>query len=208
MSRAISLGCIVVVAVIIGTGAGVWISSGLGFAESPARDNTGGICVYSNHDALTQSATAEKANANLQHLAQQIKDQIESRKEQLEKERREFQAKASDMDSAEHEEQTKALQKKQHALLQQTNLLAARLRYTQTTIRKQIDKVIEPLVKQAFEASDCHILLKSEAVLARHQVHDLTPAVTKALDAKVTSIHFKLLSLPSQKADQHETEKG
>src|SRR5699024_7811646 len=129
------------------------------------------VCVYSNSTAIARSKAGKSVVARLRQLAEQ--------------------AQASEKDKSQDKDKTKDKQ-----------TLNARLDHTRATVMGRINsKIVTPLVKKAYQANHCTVLLKTDATFWASKSADLTPIITRALDKKVTKVRFDLLPVPARKSN-------
>lgn len=136
-----------------------------------------GICTYSNNAVLTQSKAGKSATARLQDFARQIQAKLQADRKQVD---------TKDQKAVAHYNRER-------------KVLNARLQYTKNVVTSRLNKLITPLVNDAYDSRSCTVLLDASSVLRGDQARALTADVTQALDKKVSNVNFELLQLPQNK---------
>ena len=151
-----------------------------------------GLCVVDLDQVVANSTVGIYVQTRLQQISQQVNAELQGEKTAIDND-----AKTLDGQRASIDENT--LQQRGLALQQRANTLQRKLqlreRELQVTEQKAVGRVIqesEPLMRQAYQAKACSILLQHGAVLGGffNASMDLTPAVTTALNAKITQFAF------------------
>jgi outer membrane protein len=165
-------------------------------AAAPAPIASGppitGLCVVDLDQVVANSTVGKYVQTRLQQISQQVNAELQGEKTAIDND-----AKTLDGQRASIDENT--LQQRGLALQQRANTLQRKLqlreRELQVTEQKAVGRVIqesEPLMRQAYQAKACSILLQHGAVLGGffNPAMDLTPAVTTALNGKITQFAF------------------
>lgn len=170
--------------------------------ESLSETSVSGVCMLSRGAVLANSKVGQAADARLQQLAQQAGSELESTGKALDQSIKQFRAKAESLSESERTSQQQELQRRLQAFQQKERKLSARVRLTRAKAMEQIGTAIDPLISDIYLQRDCGILLDRDNVLGGNVSNDLTPAVTQALDNKMTTISFDLAPLPQQQSSQ------
>lgn len=159
-----------------------------------------GVCMLSRGAVLGQSQVGQAADRRLKQLVQQADSQLKAEQQPLSTAVQAFQKDAKSMDDATRQSKQKALQQRLQAFQQKKQKLSVRVRITRSNAMKRIGKAIDPVVASVYKQRDCGILLDRDTVLGGNKANDLTAAVIKGLNAKMSTISFNLAPYPQQKA--------
>lgn len=160
-----------------------------------------GVCMLSRGAVLGQSKVGQAADRRLKQLVQQAQSQLEAEQKPLSTAVQAFQKDAKSMDDATRQSKQKALQQRLQAFQQKKQKLNVRVRATRAKAMKRIGAAIDPVVANVYKQRSCGILLDRDTVLGGNKTNDLTAAVIKGLNAKMSTISFNLAPYP-QKAAQ------
>ncbi|MBS0331423.1 MAG: OmpH family outer membrane protein, partial [Proteobacteria bacterium] len=122
----------------------------------------------------------------------QVNAELQGEKSQIDTEAKALDGQRASLDQNTFEQRGLALRQRADALNRKLQL---RERELQVTEQKAVGRVIqesEPLMRQAYQAKNCSILLQHGAVLGGfyNSAMDLTPAVTTALNGKIQQFAF------------------
>ena len=157
-----------------------------------------GMCVYSNTSALEGSAVGRAYAVRMQQLQAQAAAEISGQQSQLQTDEKALVAKRSTLNQEQFAQQAQPLQAREQALNQTADVRTRDLRYTAAHQQQRLSVVLEPLVRTAYEAHHCSLLLNGDTVMARNRDMDLTPEVISALNARMTTITFDRETAPAQ----------
>lgn len=200
--RILNIVIVIVMSAAFGVVAGVaMVTQSVPVEAAPDENVSPRICMFSRDNVLQQSVVGQKGGKRLQELTQEAQQVIASDRKSLAEDIEAFNDKGDMLEGSERQSQGKALQQRQGTLKQEAQQLDARIRYTRAVVTKRINDEINPLLDESYKDHGCSILLARGAVLKGNRDNDLTADVTKALNAKVTTISFDLLALPKQSSD-------
>jgi Skp family chaperone for outer membrane proteins len=171
-------------------------SSALAQAAAPAPVPSGppitGLCVVDLDLVVANSAVGKYVQGRLQQISAQVNAELNGEKTAIDNEAKALDGQRATVDENTFQQRGLALQQRANALQRK---LQVREREVQVTEQKAVGRVIqesEPLMRQAYQAKGCSILLQHGAVLGGffNPAMDLTPAVTTALNGKITQFAF------------------
>ena len=164
----------------------------------PQGPPVAGICVYSNTQALGSSAVGKAYAARMQQLQAQAAAEISGQQNALQTQEKALVAKRATLSQEQFAQQAQPLQTQEQALNQTADARTRDLRYTAARQQQRLAVVLEPLVRNAYVAHHCSVLLNGESVMAANNDMDLTPEVRAALNARMTTITFDRETAPAQ----------
>ncbi|HET7268260.1 MAG TPA: OmpH family outer membrane protein [Oleiagrimonas sp.] len=171
-------------------------------AQSLGDKSVPGVCMLSRGAVMSQSKVGQAADRRLKQLIQQADSQLKAKQKPLSAAVQTFRKNAESMSDSERQSEQKSLQQRLQAFQQDKQKLNVRVRITRAKAMKRIGKAIDPVVANVYKQRDCGILLDRDTVLGGNQANDLTAAVIKGLDAKMSTISFNLAPYPQQASQQ------
>jgi Skp family chaperone for outer membrane proteins len=156
-----------------------------------------GVCLLSREAVFANAAVGKAASARLKQIAEAAQTEIQM-------DAKSFQADVAKLTP----EQRKSREQELATRIQAGQAKAQqRSREIDATRAKALDRIaseIQPLVARIYKERNCGLLVDRNSVLGGNMANDLTAAVVKALDAKVTTISFNRenLALQSQPGKQ------
>ncbi|MBS0363200.1 MAG: OmpH family outer membrane protein [Proteobacteria bacterium] len=151
-----------------------------------------GLCVVDLDQVVANSTVGKYVSTRLQQISAQVNAELGGEKTQIDNDAKALDGQRASLDENTFQQRGLALQQRANGLQRK---LQVRERELQVTEQKAVGRVIqesEPLMRQAYQAKNCSILLQHGAVLGGffNQAMDLTPAVTTALNGKITQFAF------------------
>ncbi len=169
-------------------------------AEPPLPQGPGitGMCIYSNAQALGQSTVGKAYATRMQQLQAQAAAELSGQQTSLQTQEKALVAKRATLNQDQFTQQAQPLQQQEQALNQTADARTRDLRYTAARQQQRLAVVLEPLVRNAYVAHHCSVLLNGDTVMAANTDMDLTPEVRTALNARMTTITFDRETAPAQ----------
>lgn len=158
-----------------------------------------GVCLLSRAVVFATAKVGVAATARLQQLTQQAQAEIDAERAPIEADAKALQAEQATLTPAIREQRTQALAQRLRAVEQKAALRRREIEATREKAMGRIIAAMQPLVAQVYQAHGCGLLLDRTAVIGGNLANDLTPAVVKDLDAKITTISFEREALAAAK---------
>jgi Skp family chaperone for outer membrane proteins len=155
------------------------------------------VCLLSREQVLAQSMAGQAAVARLKQLGQQAQASFDAQRRKLEADAKALQSQGPTMAPAQAQHRQQQLQSRAVALQGEGGQTQRELEATRAKALATIDAAAQPIVQDVYKARGCGLLLNREAVLGGNMANDITGAVIKGLDAKMTTITFEREHLPA-----------
>ncbi|WP_091739666.1 OmpH family outer membrane protein [Phenylobacterium immobile] len=149
-----------------------------------------GLCTLSPEAVAGTSTVGKYVSTRLQQIAAQVNAELAGEKTAIDNEAKALQAAPQGGDQAALQSRLTALQTRAEAFNRKAGQREQEIQATEQKALARISTEMNPLVRQAYEAKGCAILLQREAVLMANPASDITPAVVTALNAKITQFTF------------------
>ena len=149
-----------------------------------------GMCVISYEAAIGGSTVGKYVDTRLQQIIAQVNAELNAERTSLETDAKALEAQRATLDQNTLEQRGAGLQVRANALQRKAETRNRELQATQEKAVGRIEDELSPLVRQAYEAKNCAILLQANAVLIVNPAMNITPQVTTALNAKITQFAF------------------
>lgn len=149
-----------------------------------------GMCVVSVENAIGASTVGKFVTTRLQQLVAQVNAELNAEKTSLDNDAKALDAQRATLDQTTLEQRYAALQVRGSALQRKAQL---RDREVQATEQKALNRVgteMEPMIRQAYQAKGCSILINRNSVVLANPATDITPQVITALNGKLTQFTF------------------
>ena len=157
-----------------------------------------GVCIYSNDQVLATSAVGKAFAARAQQLRAQAAAEISGEQTALQSDEKLLAGKRATLTQEQFAQQAQPLGQREQTLQQHAEQRSRELQATNQHQLQRLSEVIEPLVRTAYEAHHCSMLLNGEVIMAANPAMNISGEVTQALNAKLTTITFDRESLPTQ----------
>jgi outer membrane protein len=151
-----------------------------------------GVCVFSGDEAIGNSTVGKYVLTRLQQLQGQAGAEVNSEKTALDNDAKALDGQRATLDQNTFEQRAAAIQVRANALNRKVQLRQAELQRTQEKALGRVGDEIAPLVRSAYQAKGCSVLINKEALTLglSNPSMDLTPSVVTALNAKITQFAF------------------
>jgi Skp family chaperone for outer membrane proteins len=160
-----------------------------------------GVCLLSREQVFARSKIGQAAAARLKQLGLKAQANLEAEKRKLEAEAKAFQTQQATMQPAQAQHRQQQLQARFQAIQANAAQINREMEATRTKATGLVEEAFEPVVKTAYQAKGCGLLISREAVVGGNLGNDLTEAVVQGLDAKATTITFEREHLPPAPAE-------
>lgn len=159
-----------------------------------------GLCTLSPEAVAGTSTVGKYVSTRLQQIAAQVNAELSGEKTAIDNEAKALQAAPQGGDQAALQTRLTALQTRAEAFNRKAGQREQEIQATEQKALARISTEMNPLVRTAYEAKGCSILLQREAVLMANPASDITPDVVTALNAKITQFTFDRERLDAQAA--------
>lgn len=149
-----------------------------------------GLCVISVEGAVAGSAVGKHVQTRLQQLAQQANAELQAEQTGIQNEGKTLESQRATLDRTALEQRVASLQVRQNALERKAQQRQQELAATEQKAFGRVGQEMEPLIRQAYQAKNCGVLLNRNAVVIANPAVDITPQVVTALNAKITQFAF------------------
>lgn len=171
------------------------------FAQAPAPTQTNtpqvnhgppppGVCIISVEGAVGGSAVGRHVQTRLQQLAQQANAELQAEQTGIQNESKTLESQRATLDRTAMEQRLASLQVRANALERKAQQRQQELAATEQKAFARIGQEMEPLIRQAYQAKNCSVLLNRNAIVISNPALDITPQVVTALNAKITQFAF------------------
>ena len=151
-----------------------------------------GVCVFSGDRAIGDSTVGKFVFTRLQQLTQQASAEVSAEETALNTDAKALDGQRGTLDQNTFETRASAIQVRANALQRKVQQRNAEMQRTQEKALGRLSNELSPLVRTAYQAKACSMLINREALtldLANPSM-DITPAVVTALNAKITQFTF------------------
>lgn len=149
-----------------------------------------GLCVISVEAAIGGSAVGRHVQTRLQQLLTQVNAELNGERTTLENDARTLEGQRATLDQNTLEQRAAALQVRGNALQRKAQQREREIQVTEQKAYGRVGEEMEPLIRQAYQARSCSILVNRNSVVLASPALDLTPQVVTALNAKITQFAF------------------
>lgn len=156
-------------------------------AQGPAIP---GVCVISPEAVIGSSTVGKYVNTRLQQIVQQVQAELGGENTAIENEAKALDGQRASLDANTLEQRSAALQVRNNALQRKAQLREREVQATEQKALSRISDEMEPVIKQAYQAQKCSLLLQRSSVVIANPVMDITPQVVSGLNAKIQQFAF------------------
>jgi Skp family chaperone for outer membrane proteins len=149
-----------------------------------------GLCIVSVENAIGASTVGKYVNTRLQQLVAQVNAELNQEKTSVDNDAKALDGQRATLDQNTFEQRAAALQVRANALQRKAQ---QRDREIQATEQKAVNRVgteMEPLIRQAYQAKQCSMLINRNSIILGNPASDITQQVVTALNAKITQFAF------------------
>jgi len=157
-----------------------------------------GMCVFAQEQAVAASKVGQYAIQRLQQLDAQANADLQTQKTAIETAAQSLDGRRATLAEAAFNTEAQAITQRAQTFQQ---LVQVRMQESELTQQKALQRIgteMSPLVRDAFQAQNCSILLDRNAVLLAAPAMDITGGVVQLLDAKIQTFTIERERLPAQ----------
>lgn len=149
-----------------------------------------GLCIVSVENAIGASTVGKFVNTRLQQLVAQVNAELNAEKTALDNDAKALDGQRATLDQNTFEQRAAALQVRGNALQRKAQQRDQEIQATEQKAINRVGTEMEPLIRQAYQAKQCSILINRNSIILGNPASDITPAVVTALNAKITQFTF------------------
>ena len=149
-----------------------------------------GLCVLSYEGGIGGSTVGKFVTNRLQQLVAQTNAELNAEKASIDNDAKALDGQRATLAQDVLEQRAAALQVRANALQRKAQLRDREIQATEQKALARVGQEMEPLIRQAYQAKACSVLINRQAVILASPATDLTPQVVTALNGKVTQFAF------------------
>lgn len=149
-----------------------------------------GLCVLSYEGAVGGSTVGKYVTTRLQQLVAQVNAELNAEKTAIDNDAKALDAQRATLAQDVLEQRAAALQVRANALQRKAQLRDREIQATEQKALARVGQEMEPLIRQAYQAKTCSVLINRQAVVLASPATDITPQVVTALNGKLTQFAF------------------
>lgn len=159
-----------------------------------------GICLLAREAVIANSKVGVFATARIRQLAGEAQAEVDGERKALESEAAALQAQSAKLTPEQRAAQQKALSEKFAPIQAKASLRAREIERTRAKAVEAISVQAQPIIAAVYKERGCGLLLDRNTVLGGNYGNDLTAAVVKGLDARLTTLDIRRETLPAAPA--------
>jgi Skp family chaperone for outer membrane proteins len=149
-----------------------------------------GLCVMSVEAAIGGSTVGRFVQTRLQQLLGQVNAELNAERTTIENDARTLEGQRATLDQNTLEQRAAAIQVRGNALQRKAQQREREVQATEQKAYGRVGEEMEPLIRQAYQARACSMLVNRNSVVLANPASDITPQVVTALNAKITQFAF------------------
>lgn len=149
-----------------------------------------GLCVVSIENAIGASTVGKYVNTRLQQLVGQVNAELSAERTAIDNDAKALEGQRATLDQNALEQRAAALQVRANALQRKAQLRDREIQATEQKAFNRVGTEMEPLIRQAYQAKGCSVLLNRNSIILGNPASDITQQVVTALNAKITQFTF------------------
>ena len=170
-------------------------------AAVPADQGLGGpavpgLCLLSREAVVANAAVGKATLTRLKQITDAAQAEVDAERRPIETDAKTFQAEAPKLSAEQRKTREQALGARLQAVRVKAEQRSREIDATRAKALQRVSAELQPVVAQVYKQHGCGLLVDRNSVLGGNMDNDLTAAVIKALDAKITTISFNRESLP------------
>jgi outer membrane protein len=178
--------------------AGALASAGSVFAQASSTPSAAisngpvipGVCIFSNEQAIAESAVGKYVAQRMQQLQAQATAEVNGEKTGIETDAKALEAQRATLSADTLQQRATALNQRAQALQRKADQRSRELQATEQKALGRIATEMTPLLRTVYGQHNCGLLLDRNAVFGANPSMDTTAEVLKLLDAKITQFPF------------------
>lgn len=149
-----------------------------------------GLCVVSIENAIGASTVGKYVNTRLQQLVGQVNAELTAERTSIDNDAKALEGQRATLDQNTLEQRAAALQVRANSLQRKAQLRDREIQATEQKAFNRVGTEMEPLIRQAYQAKGCSLLVNRNSIILGNPASDITPQVVTALNAKITQFTF------------------
>lgn len=149
-----------------------------------------GVCVISIEGAVAGSTVGKYVDTRLQQIVQQVQAELGGERTAIDTEARGLEAQRATLDQNTLEQRGAALQVRANGLQRKAQQRDREVQATEQKALARVGEEMDPVIRQAYTAKNCSMLLQRTAIVLANPAMDITPQVITALNAKIQTFAF------------------
>ncbi|PZQ57256.1 MAG: outer membrane chaperone Skp [Phenylobacterium zucineum] len=149
-----------------------------------------GLCVVSIENAIGASNVGKYVNTRLQQLVAQVNAELNAERTTLDNDAKALEGQRATLDQNTLEQRAAALQVRANALQRKAQLRDREIQATEQKAFNRVGTEMEPLIRQAYQAKQCSMLINRTAIILGNPASDITQQVVTALNGKISQFTF------------------
>ena len=155
-----------------------------------------GLCLLSREAVVANAAVGKSTLTRLKQITDAAQAEVAAERRPIETDAKTFQAEAPKLSAEQRKTREQALGARLQAVRVKAEQRSREIDATRAKALQRVSAELQPVVAQVYKQHGCGLLVDRNSVLGGNMDNDLTAAVIKALDAKITTISFNRESLP------------
>lgn len=144
-----------------------------------------GLCLLSRNGAIAASRAGQAMQAQLKQMQGALSGDLARQRSSIDQQRRTLETRQNSTAPIEYQRQVSALNQQAQAIEQQQN---ARFISAQTRGQQQIDQALNTALGRMVTKANCSVVLERDNSYGWNNAMDITPAVTREMDALLQSV--------------------
>jgi outer membrane protein len=149
-----------------------------------------GMCILSVESAIGGSTVGKYVDTRMQQIIAQVNAELNAEKTAIDTDAKALDGQRATLDQNTFQQRAGALQTRATALQRKAAQRDQEISATEQKAVARIGQEMEPMIRQAYQAKSCSVLLQRTALVIANPVMDITPQVITALNGKITQFAF------------------
>lgn len=149
-----------------------------------------GVCVMSIEGVIGGSTVGKYVQTRLQQIAAQVGAELKAEETAIQNDAKTLDTQKASLDQGTFETRAAALQVRANAYQRKSQQRERELQATQQKAVGRVGQELDPMIRQVYQQRQCSILLQRDALVIANPAMDISPALTTALNAKITQFAF------------------
>ncbi len=149
-----------------------------------------GVCVMSIEGVIGGSTVGKYVQTRLQQIAAQVGAELKAEETAIQNDAKTLDGQKASLDQGTFETRAAALQVRANAYQRKSQQRERELQATQQKALGRVGQELDPMIRQVYQQRQCSILLQRDALVIANPAMDISPALTTALNAKITQFAF------------------
>ncbi len=151
-----------------------------------------GLCILSRQAVIDDSKIGKVANDRYRHMRDEVQSHFNAEQASISSEGQLLESQKETLSAADYQKRSRDLAKRLQDFRSDAADAGRALESTRQTVVARISADLRPIINAAYRQQHCGLLEARESILAGNTDMDITPIVVAGLDAKETTIDFKL----------------